>query len=103
MQRHSLGEKQMVATEVERELQSQRRGRDRLAHRRTHEENNSPQQVLGKQEGLNFMCSGIQWGLKSGVLKTNVLGLGTAWRHQGCFQREGRVNDLQTYSMATVV
>ena len=45
--RRSLGEKQIIAAVMGRELQSQTRPRDKLTHRRVHGETNSHISLLG--------------------------------------------------------
>ena len=47
---------------------------------------------LGKQQGLSFMSSGNQWGLKPRVLKISVLGSWRAWRALGLFLERRQAN-----------
>lgn len=61
------------ATVVGRELQSLRRGRERLAYGEHMGKRNPHGNWLGKQEGMNIMSSCNQWSLKPGVLKSFVL------------------------------
>ena len=76
-----MGEKWIVTVVVGRELQSWRRARNRLAHRGVHRKTNPHSNWLGKQEGLNFLSSCNQWGLKPRVLKvTCLVGSGRAQR-----------------------
>ena len=75
-----MGEKSTLAAMVGSKW-VERRVRDRLAHRGVHGEDDSPLQWLGKQEGLSFMSSYNQQGLKPGVLKVSGLGWGEPRGH----------------------
>jgi len=64
--------------------------RERGICRGMHKENVPQNHGLGKQEGLNFVSSCNQGGLKPGVLNVSVLGWDRAWRALPCSWREGR-------------
>ena len=69
MWRHSLGLKQTAAATEEGELWLRRKARESGVQRGTHRRIFPQSHCLGKREGLIFVSSSNQWGLKTGVLK----------------------------------
>ena len=69
-----------------------RRVKDRPTHRGCTGKMNPHSNWLGKQEGLNFMSSCKQWGVKPKVVKVSMFGSGTAQRTLGLFleRRQGK-------------
>lgn len=75
----------MAASAEGREPWMWRRVREKAEYRQINKENVS--QRLGKQEGLNFVSSCNQQGLKPGVLKVSGLGKDKAQRALHCSRR----------------